>query len=86
MLGQLATGEGKSIVIAMLAIFMVKHHGMRVHVLENNAGLLARDFKVSSSRDHHRPSLLHLTRPQSPSEFDSLHSPASQHVTAHHST
>ena len=41
---QLATGEGKSIVIAMLAIFMVKLHGLRVHVLENNAGLLQRDY------------------------------------------
>ena len=41
---QLATGEGKSIVIAMLSIFMVKLHGLRVHVLENNAGLLQRDY------------------------------------------
>jgi len=44
-IAQLATGEGKSIVIAMLAIFMVKLHGCRVHVLENNAGLLQRDYK-----------------------------------------
>ena len=29
--GQLATGEGKSIVIAMLAIFMVEFYGMKVH-------------------------------------------------------
>ena len=43
-IAQLATGEGKSIVIAMLAIFMVKLYGMRVHVLENNAGLLQRDY------------------------------------------
>jgi hypothetical protein len=43
-IAQLSTGEGKSIVIAMLAIFMVKLYGMRVHVLENNAGLLQRDF------------------------------------------
>ena len=41
---QLSTGEGKSIVIAMLAIFMVRLHGLRVHVLENNAGLLQRDY------------------------------------------
>ena len=44
-IAQLATGEGKSIVIAMLAIFMVRLFGMRVHVLENNAGLLQRDYE-----------------------------------------
>merc|ERR1719230_1306797 len=43
-IAQLATGEGKSIVIAMAAIFMVRLYGMRVHILENNAGLLQRDF------------------------------------------
>ena len=43
-IAQLATGEGKSVVIAMLAIFMVKLYQMKVHVLENNAGLLQRDF------------------------------------------
>ena len=43
----MSTGEGKSIVIAMLAIFMVKLHGMRVHVLENNEGLLERDYAVN---------------------------------------
>ena len=43
-IAQMSTGEGKSIVIAMLAVFMVKLYGMRVHVLENNAGLLQRDF------------------------------------------
>jgi len=31
-------------VIAMLALLMVKLHGLRVHVLENNAGLLQRDY------------------------------------------
>ena len=41
---QLATGEGKSIVIAMCAIVMVKLFDMRVHVLENNAGLMQRDY------------------------------------------
>ena len=41
---QMGTGEGKSIVIAMLAVFMVQLHGLRVHVLENNEGLLERDF------------------------------------------
>jgi len=73
-IAQMATGEGKSIVIAMLAVFMIQvmmpllvshltsHHsplsshlsshashasqlhGLRVHVLENNEGLLDRDF------------------------------------------
>ena len=43
-IAQMATGEGKSIVIAMLAVFMVQLHGLRVHVLENNEGLLERDF------------------------------------------
>merc|ERR1719502_378730 len=44
---QLATGEGKSIVIAMLAIFMVKLFGLKVHVLENNEGLLERDYATN---------------------------------------
>ena len=43
-IAQMGTGEGKSIVIAMLAVFMVKLYGLRVHVLENNEGLLERDF------------------------------------------
>ena len=41
---QMQTGEGKSIVIAMMAIYTVKQLGKRVHVLENNEGLLERDF------------------------------------------
>ena len=41
---QMMTGEGKSIVIAMMAIYTVKQLGKRVHVLENNEGLLERDF------------------------------------------
>jgi len=45
-IAQMATGEGKSIVIAMLAVFMVQLHGLKVHVLENNEGLLDRDFKT----------------------------------------
>jgi len=44
-IAQMATGEGKSIVIAMLAVFMVRLYGMRVHVLENNEGLLERDYR-----------------------------------------
>ena len=41
---QMKTGEGKSIVIAMMAIYTVVHFGRRVHVLENNEGLLERDY------------------------------------------
>lgn len=44
-IAQMATGEGKSIVIAMLAVMMVQYHGLKVHVLENNEGLLDRDFR-----------------------------------------
>jgi len=44
-IAQLATGEGKSIVIAMLAVFMTQLFGLKVHVLENNEGLLERDFR-----------------------------------------
>ena len=47
-IAQLATGEGKSIVIAMLAVFMVRLHGLTVHVLENNEGLLERDYKTNA--------------------------------------
>jgi len=43
-IAQMATGEGKSIVIAMLAVFMVQLHGLKVHILENNEGLLERDY------------------------------------------
>jgi len=46
-IAQMATGEGKSIVISMLAIFLVQLHGMRVHILENNEGLLDRDFAMN---------------------------------------
>jgi hypothetical protein len=40
---QMKTGEGKSIVIAMLAIFVKQLLSKRVHILENNEGLLMRD-------------------------------------------
>ena len=46
-IAQMATGEGKSIVIAMLAVFMVQLYGLKVHVLENNEGLLERDFATN---------------------------------------
>lgn len=44
-IAQMATGEGKSIVISMLAVFMTQLFGLKVHVLENNEGLLDRDFQ-----------------------------------------
>merc|ERR1719421_2431540 len=44
-IAQMSTGEGKSIVIAMTAVMMVEQHGLRVHVLENNAGLMERDYR-----------------------------------------
>ena len=47
-IAQLATGEGKSIVIAMLAVFMAKIYGLKVHVLENNEGLLDRDYATNA--------------------------------------
>jgi hypothetical protein len=43
-IAQVSTGEGKSIVIAMLCIFMVRLYGLRVHVLENNESLMLRDY------------------------------------------
>ena len=52
---QMKTGEGKSIVIAMLAIFVCKRfktsdgQSMKVHVLENNEGLLERDYDTYAS-------------------------------------
>ena len=45
---QMSTGEGKSIVIAMCSIFMVKLYGLKVHVLENNEGLLERDYATNA--------------------------------------
>ena len=47
-IAQMGTGEGKSIVIAMLAIFLVQLHGVRVHILENNEGLLDRDYATNA--------------------------------------
>ena len=41
---QVGTGEGKSLIIAMSAIYLVKMLGMKVHVLENNSSLLEKDF------------------------------------------
>ena len=41
---EVGTGEGKSLIIAMVAIYFVKAHGKRVHILVNNKGLLERDF------------------------------------------
>ena len=41
---QVGTGEGKSITIAFIAVYCVLVLGKRVHVLENNEGLLAKDY------------------------------------------
>ena len=61
LIGQVSTGEGKSIMLAMLAVFAVKHWKCKVHILENNRTLLDRDYAdyekfykmcgVSSSKD-----------------------------------
>jgi hypothetical protein len=45
---QVGTGEGKSLAIAMLAVYAVKA-GKKVHVLENNKGLLDRDYDTFES-------------------------------------
>ena len=44
LIAEVGTGEGKSLIIAMLSIYFVKAHGKQVHILENNEGLLERDF------------------------------------------
>jgi hypothetical protein len=49
MLAEVGTGEGKSVIIAMLALYFVTVRGYRVHVLENNLSLRDRDY--SNYRD-----------------------------------
>lgn len=44
-IAQVGTGEGKSLIIAMTAIYFVKVLNKRVHILENNPGLLAKDVE-----------------------------------------
>lgn len=44
LIAQVGTGEGKSLIIAMMAIYFVKILRKRVHILENNLGLLEKDF------------------------------------------
>lgn len=44
-LAQIGTGEGKSLIIAMLALYQAKVKGKKVHVLSNNIGLLQRDYE-----------------------------------------
>ena len=41
---QVGTGEGKSITIAFITVYCVLVLGKKVHVLENNEGLLAKDY------------------------------------------
>jgi hypothetical protein len=43
---QVGTGEGKSLIIAMVAIYFVKVLGKKVHILENNSALLDKNFEV----------------------------------------
>lgn len=40
---EVGTGEGKSVIIVMMALYFVTVHGRRVHVLENNISLRDRD-------------------------------------------
>lgn len=44
LIAQVSTGEGKSMVIAMTSVIMTKGYDRKVNVLENNEGLLDRDF------------------------------------------
>jgi preprotein translocase subunit SecA len=46
LIAQVGTGEGKSLIIAMMAIYFVKVLGKRVHILENNQGLLDKDVET----------------------------------------
>lgn len=43
LIGQVGTGEGKSLIIAMTSVYVVKALGKKVHVLTNNQSLLSRD-------------------------------------------
>ncbi len=45
LLAQVGTGEGKSLIICMLAIYFVIYKKQRVHIMVNNLGLLQKDFK-----------------------------------------
>eukprot|EP01048_Picozoa_sp_COSAG05_P008424 COSAG05_NODE_641_length_8138_cov_3.359373_1_plen_1666_part_00 len=45
LVAEVGTGEGKSVIIGMLAVYFVKAHGKRVHILENNEALLKRDYE-----------------------------------------
>jgi hypothetical protein len=47
LVAEVGTGEGKSVIIAMLAVYMVKAHSKRVHILENNVALLKRDYEAN---------------------------------------
>ena len=49
LVAQVGTGEGKSVIIAMLAIYFVKRFGKRVHILENNESLMKRDYESNKS-------------------------------------
>lgn len=44
LLAQVGTGEGKSLIIAMISIYIVRVLNKKVHIMVNNQGLLNRDF------------------------------------------
>jgi hypothetical protein len=48
-IAQVGTGEGKSLIIAMLAVYCATVLKKKVHVLENNIGLLDKDYSTFCS-------------------------------------
>jgi hypothetical protein len=48
LLMQVGTGEGKSLIAAMISIYIVTVLDKRVHILTNNVGLQSRDFSAFS--------------------------------------
>ena len=44
LVARVGTGEGKSLIIAMLAVYLAKFKRQKVHILVNNEGLRARDY------------------------------------------
>ncbi|EGD76212.1 hypothetical protein PTSG_00915 [Salpingoeca rosetta] len=44
LIAEVGTGEGKSVIIIMMALYFVCVHGRRVHIMENNVSLLDRDY------------------------------------------
>jgi hypothetical protein len=48
-IAQVGTGEGKSLIIAMIAVYCVKVLKKKVHILENNEGLRDKDYSTFCS-------------------------------------